>query len=67
MELSQEISDGTYVAVANLNRPIFHCGFCNNDHKYPECGKRSELSLNSMEYMLTSDKLVIAILLKNRL
>ena len=39
MGLSQEISDGTYFAVANLNRPLFHCGFCNNDHKYPECGK----------------------------
>ena len=67
MGLSQEISDGTYFAVANLNRPLFHCGFCNNDHKYPECGKRSELSLNSMEYMLTSEKPAISISLKNRL
>ena len=67
MGLSQEISDGTYIAVVNPNQPIFHCGFCNNDHKYPECGKRSELGLNAMEYMLTSDKPVIEISLKNRL
>ena len=67
MGLSQEISDGTYIAVANPIHPIFHCGFCNNNHKYPECGKRSELSLNSMEYMLTSEKPAISISPKNRL
>ena len=67
MGLLQEISDETYIAVVNSNRPLFHRGFYNNDHNYPECGKRSKLSLNSMEYMLTSDKPAIVISLKNRL
>ena len=38
MGLSQEISDGTFVTVANPNRLLFHCGFYKNGHKYPGCG-----------------------------
>ena len=65
--IPQEISDGTFIAGANLICPFFHFDFCNNDQKYPECGNHSQPSVHSMEYILISNKPAITISLKNRL
>jgi hypothetical protein len=67
MGLSQEIVGNEYSIVANPRKPIFHCGFCNDNHKYPECEKRRHLSVHAMEYMLSSEKPALALSLKNRL